>query len=415
LSLNGGAISAQYLTFGTAATDVNFGGTTAGSLVIQNFGGSRANVIHIDIDFDPGTQMTMQLTAPVEQGVSGGDGDLGWTDGADPATGLEWAQALWETGRLSYNNDTVSGVDILGEGGTTVLTWAQAQVDLGDGSYFVFDSPSDTLSLVSGGGPDTTPPTWTATFPQVTDATETGATARASINEGGTAYFVVVADGATAPSSTQVKAGNDASDSPAIDSGSIALTANTELTEAITGLSATTAYDVYFVAEDDEGTPNLQAAPVLVEFSTSGGGTPYGTWASGGEFFGDDENGDGVPNGLAFLLGAADPDADATGLLPTVTVDGTGNMILTFSMLNAANRGSASLSTQHSSDLGVTDLWNALNNESLVPEGPGTGIVVGVVSFDVAANGNFNDVQATIPAGEGNGSGKLFGRLSASE
>ena len=155
LTLNGGTISATYLTFGTDGLGLNLGGTTPGSLVIENFGGIRSNVNHIDIDFKPGSQMSMQLTNPVEQedyllGNGNDDGDNGWTAAGEPLTGLEWAQALWESGRLSYNDDRVSGVDILGEGNTTVLTWAQAQVDLGDGAAFVFDSPTSHLSLTGG-------------------------------------------------------------------------------------------------------------------------------------------------------------------------------------------------------------------------------------------------------------------------
>ena len=34
--------------------------------------------------------------------------------------------------------------------------------------------------------------------------------------------------------------------------------------------------------------------------------------------FDEDKNGDGVENGIAFLLGAANPNADATGLLPAI-------------------------------------------------------------------------------------------------
>ena len=98
--------------------------------------------------------------------------------------------------------------------------------------------------------------------------------------------------------------------------------------------------------------------------------------------------------------------------MPTVSEDGSGGLVLTFSMLNAASRGTATMSTQHSSDLGATDAWDAAGNETLVPEGPGTGIVVGVVSFDVTENGGLNDVVATIPGSEGSG-GKLFGRLTA--
>lgn len=141
----------------------------------------------------------------------------------------------------------------------------------------------------------------------------------------------------------------------------------------------------------------------------AGGGSPFETWATGGETFDGDANGDGVQDGLAFLLGAATPGTDANGLLPTAQNIG-GDLVLTFSMLNAANRGASTLAVQDSNDLGATDAWVS----ALVPEGPGSGIVVGVVSFDVTPNGSLNDVVATIPASEAAG-GKLFGRLEAAE
>ena len=69
-----------------------------------------------------------------------------------------------------------------------------------------------------------------------------------------------MADGSTAPDAAQVKAGVDYGAVTVINYGSIVLSAaDTENTADITGLSPSTAYDVYFVAEDDEGTPNLQA------------------------------------------------------------------------------------------------------------------------------------------------------------
>jgi hypothetical protein len=58
--------------------------------------------------------------------------------------------------------------------------------------------------------------------------------------------------------------------------------------------------------------------------------------------------GDGVDNGLAFMLGAANLNVDATSLLPAVSHSG-GNLVLTFSMLNAASRGTAALNVQHNS------------------------------------------------------------------
>ena len=82
----------------------------------------------------------------------------------------------------------------------------------------------------------------------------------------------------------------------------------------------------------------------------------YEAW-SGTLDFDSDADGDGVDNGLAFLLGAADQNVSALGLLPTVTHSG-GNLILTFNMLirPAANPHAQ---VQQSSDLGIwTHGWN---------------------------------------------------------
>ncbi len=135
--------------------------------------------------------------------------------------------------------------------------------------------------------------------------------------------------------------------------------------------------------------------------------TEYENWA-GGEPFDDDKNGDGVDNGIAFLLGADNPDDNANGLLPAASNDGSG-LVLEFSMLNSDNRGDASLTLQWSSDLGVTDLWE--NNEAVVPDESGT---VNGVGFIITPGDPTNAVEATIPDTEGAG-GKLFGRLSGSE
>ena len=136
-NLNGGTISATYLTFGTDSFNVNFGGTTAGSLTIENFGGNRANTNVIGINFDPGTLMSMQLTNPVESGISG-DGDLGWSNvGAE--TGLDWAPALWENGRLTFD----------GKGSADFGNWATVTSTgfVGYGVRFAYDSATNTLSI----------------------------------------------------------------------------------------------------------------------------------------------------------------------------------------------------------------------------------------------------------------------------
>ena len=108
---------------------------------------------------------------------------------------------------------------------------------------------------------------------------------------------------------------------------------------------------------------------------------------------------------MAFLLGAASPGVNANGLLPVVTERG-GNLVLTFSCLNAASRGNAVLSVEHSSDIGISVPWVA----AAVPEVSG-GPVNGV-SFVITPGNPLNGVEATIEAG-GAARGKLFGRLKA--
>ena len=109
---------------------------------------------------------------------------------------------------------------------------------------------------------------WTSGWPKAETPTPTGFTAKVNTNVAGTAYYVVLSSGATAPTSAQVKAGNDNSDSPATKSGSISCVAGaTEYTAAVTGLSGGTNYDVYYVAQD--GSAILMASPTLVTVTTT--------------------------------------------------------------------------------------------------------------------------------------------------
>jgi hypothetical protein len=159
-------------------------------------------------------------------------------------------------------------------------------------------------------------------------------------------------------------------------------------------------------AFDDDTNESVQggtwSGTITLTYDAEATGTPYDTWSGGAPFDGD-ANGDGVTNGLAFLLGAAGPNATALGLLPTVT-ESAGGLVLNFNMLDAASRGTASLSVEHSSDLGIGDAWEA----ALVPD---TDQTVNGVVFDIEGSGTL-DVEATIPSSKA-AAGKLFGRLKA--
>ena len=161
------------------------------------------------------------------------------------------------------------------------------------------------------------------------------------------------------------------------------------------------------------GFPTTKELPIfalsmpLTVVSTAGG-NPYDTWSAGAAFDAD-ANGDGVDNGLAFLLGAANPNANALGLLPTVDEDGSGGLVLSFSMLDAASRGTAKLYVEHSRDLGVSDAWTSVPVPDATPDPQASD-----VHFTVSGSGLLS-VTATIQSSEAGGTGKLFGRLVGAE
>jgi uncharacterized repeat protein (TIGR02543 family) len=128
----------------------------------------------------------------------------------------------------------------------------------------------------------------------------------------------------------------------------------------------------------------------------------FGAW-SGGSSFGTDSNGDGASNGMAWLLGAANKDANAASRLPAASSSG-GSLQLSFTCLKVANRGGATLKLQVSDDLGVSDLWT--NQEVVVPDTSGP---FGGILFTISANvdPNLINAQASI---SGSGS-KVFARL----
>ncbi len=117
---------------------------------------------------------------------------------------------------------------------------------------------------------DSTAPTFDNSTPSQNSIDHQQVVINVDINEGGKAYAVVVANGAAAPTSANVKAGQANGGGVAVSTGNVTLNSGAfSGTITLTGLSASTAYDVYVVAEDDEGTPNLQASAIKVDITTS--------------------------------------------------------------------------------------------------------------------------------------------------
>ena len=114
---------------------------------------------------------------------------------------------------------------------------------------------------------DVTAPTWTLTYPKTANLAKTSFDLVYNMSEAGTAYYVVLANDAVAPTAAEVKAGTANGGGAALFAGNKSITtATTDFTSNITGLTPGTDYDIYVVAED--GTPNLQASPVKIDETT---------------------------------------------------------------------------------------------------------------------------------------------------
>ncbi|BCX46897.1 autotransporter-associated betastr and repeat-containing protein [Haloferula helveola] len=197
-----------------------------------------------------------------------------------------------------------------------------------------------------------------------------------------------------------------------LQNGTYTLISSGGLTGTLDGADLT-ATDV--LGGDADFELQLSGNDVVLAVTGLPGGNPFDTWAATGTLgavtFEGDTNGDGVQDGLAFLLGVDNPDDDANGALPTVTEDGLGGLVLTFNCLPSGDRGTAELRVEHSSDIGATDPWLATVDQ--VPDA--TDIVPdNDVTFVVTAGSPTNSVVATIGSAAASG-GTLFGRLTATE
>ncbi|OEK07184.1 dockerin type I domain-containing protein [Roseivirga misakiensis] len=179
--------------------------------------------------------------------------------------GLGDGTTILPFGTLSGNDITLADMsfDIAGTG-TNVSIRVVMKSNGGD-ETFIIDNMRLTGDVAAS---DTDPPAFDVT-PSASSVSTTGFTAGASIDEGGDIYYVVVADGATSPTPTNVIAGQANGGGSPIASGSgTNLTDPFTLSSAVTSLTAGTAYDVYFIARDDESTPNVQATVTKVDVTT---------------------------------------------------------------------------------------------------------------------------------------------------
>ena len=98
---------------------------------------------------------------------------------------------------------------------------------------------------------------FTTGYPYTANLSNTNLDIKVKADKDGKAYYVVLADAATAPSAAQVKAATDASGTAVTLSGNTSVYANSEGNFYVEGLTASTSYDIYVVAEDNSA--NLQS------------------------------------------------------------------------------------------------------------------------------------------------------------
>ncbi|WP_448698342.1 MBG domain-containing protein [Mucilaginibacter sp. AW1-3] len=116
---------------------------------------------------------------------------------------------------------------------------------------------------------DVTPPSNTSTYPKTANLASTSVDVVSNLDEAGTTYYVLSPAATAAPTITQIMAGQDGTGAAALKSGSFAVTANTDASATITGLTASTAYKIYVVSKDAAGTPNVQTSFTTLPITTS--------------------------------------------------------------------------------------------------------------------------------------------------
>ncbi|MFY0624932.1 MAG: T9SS type A sorting domain-containing protein [Reichenbachiella sp.] len=124
-----------------------------------------------------------------------------------------------------------------------------------------------TIETISFTTPDNTAPLFTESYPSVYSINESSFFFDMSLNEPGKIYYVVLNHDVVEPSVAQLKSGTDGEDQAPIKSGSLDFT-ETEVTANVTSLTLGTDYDLYFVAEDDQSTPNVQTSVTKIQTRT---------------------------------------------------------------------------------------------------------------------------------------------------
>ncbi len=384
----------------TGATTINQGklfingSTAASNITVANGATLGGNgTLGGNASISPGGKLEFNLSTP-----AGSHNPLDFASGK----GLTFNRASELT--INFSGTAAAGTYVLVTGGNNIIGVAPATLNLSSGATATVSVVGNELRLVVTYAGDITPPLLTNIADnQSGDSTiliNSLVTYTVSFNEDINASTVSSADFANAGTA-------------AITIGTITETTPGVFTMQVTPTSTGTLQlrvPIGAVIQDIYGNALATTSAINDDWTTTVTDVPYTAWSNAGSF-NTDANGDGIPNGLAWLLGAANPNSNATDSLPDASQN-SGNLTLSFRTLEQAGRGTALIRVQYSKDLGVTDLWTANNTrDAIVPGSAGTNTVNGITFVTTTVAGGFLDVQATIPASAASPGTKLFSRI----
>ncbi|MHB9119156.1 MAG: beta strand repeat-containing protein, partial [Burkholderiales bacterium] len=217
-------------------------------------------------------------------------------DGATLGATSAWTAAA-NGGSPAY---TVASVALTA---STQVTLTLAAVDLADSKTFILNNdanghlkitPPATLAdlagntyaagLVTEAGAtpvlDSTAPTLSAV--STSAPSSSGGSLAATASEKTMAYWIAVPHGAAAPSVAQVKAGTNYGAVTVASHGSGALPSGTAGSLSLSGLAASTPYDIYVSAEDAAGNPTAAVSSASLTTAAAPSGSSLNTLPSGG-------------------------------------------------------------------------------------------------------------------------------------
>ena len=158
----------------------------------------------------------------------------------------------------SDNSGLTSLPDISGNGANGTLS----------GPFALIGATSNWVSSTAFDN-DVFAPIFLSGYPLIDNINPNGFEITVQLNEPGTYFYVVVPDGSPAPTIAEVTLGTGSGGSGQLDAGSTNVaTASTDFMITASGLSPGTDYDLYIVAQDDEGVPNLQSGNAFFDVST---------------------------------------------------------------------------------------------------------------------------------------------------